>query len=293
MRYFVLFLGYFLFSCADDGVKETQLPQEEDVAATTQAAVPSLEKLWVTEGFAEPEGVAAAPMGGYFISNVSGGATDHDGSGWISLLSEDGQILDQHWATGLDAPKGMAVHNDILYVADINSVRLYDTTTGAPSGVVKIESAKFLNDVAAWQGDILVSDSRSATIYRLVAEGAEIWIEDEEMLGGVNGLLGDGDRLLISTMTTGTLFEADADRSLRDLGTGMIDADGIGIVPGGGYLVSAWRGDIFFASEKGEVSKLLDTRTEEISQNDLSVYGNLVIVPNWQPGTVTGWRIVR
>ena len=30
-----------------------------------------------------------------------------------------------------------------------------------------------------------------------------------------------------------------------------------------------------------------------ILQNDLKIFGDTVIVPNWQPGTVTAWRVVR
>lgn len=40
-------------------------------------------------------------------------------------------------------------------------------------------------------------------------------------------------------------------------------------------LVSAWRGDIFFVSDEGEVVKILDTRDEGVLQNDLSVFGDL------------------
>ena len=35
-------------------------------------SVASIEQAWVAEGFGSPEGVAAAPGGGYFISNVMG-----------------------------------------------------------------------------------------------------------------------------------------------------------------------------------------------------------------------------
>ena len=139
---------------------------------------------------------------------------------------------------------------------------------------------------------VYVSDSRLDRISRLDGEMATTWLEGDA-LDGVNGLLGVGDNLLISTMTTGTLYRADSDKNLSAIAEGMIDADGIGVVEGGGWLVSAWRGDIFSVSPEGEVTKLLDSREDEILQNDLSVFGDIVIVPNWQPGTVTAWRIVR
>ncbi|HBX98321.1 MAG TPA: hypothetical protein DEG72_15620, partial [Hyphomonas sp.] len=39
-------------------------------------SVASIEQAWIAEGFESPEGVAAAPDGGYFISNVVGEGTD-------------------------------------------------------------------------------------------------------------------------------------------------------------------------------------------------------------------------
>ena len=76
------------------------------------------------------------------------------------------------------------------------------------------------------------------------------------------------------------------------IATGMKDADGIGLVPGGGYLVSSWPGEIYHVSEDGVVTLMIDTKADGILQNDLSVFGDVVIVPNWEPGTVTAWKIV-
>ncbi|MGE6697067.1 hypothetical protein ACQKH5_05195 [Hyphomonas sp. NPDC076900] len=40
------------------------------------------------------------------------------------------------------------------------------------------------------------------------------------------------------------------------------------------------------------MTTLLDTQTGGILQSDLSVFGDVVIVPNWLPGTITAWRVV-
>jgi len=137
-----------------------------------------------------------------------------------------------------------------------------------------------------------VSDSGGARIYVLRAGGAETWLADER-LEGVNGVLGDGDRLLVTTMDGGELLSASPDGALTVLGGGMENADGVGPVPGGGWLVSSWPGQIFYVSPAGETTELIDTREAGIFQNDLTVFGNLVITPNWEPGTVTAQRIER
>lgn len=286
MRFFPLILTFLAAACSGGEPANETLQEVEDSAGVR------LVPLWVATGFSAPEGVAAAPNGGYFISNVEGDATTKDGEGWISILSEGGEIIEARFAEGLDAPKGMAVLNDVLYVADIDKVRMFDAETGENRGEIAVAGAEFLNDATAWKGAIYVSDSRLDRISRLDANTATTWLEGEA-LDGVNGLLGSGDKLLISTMTTGTLYQADSDMTLTVIADGMVDADGIGIVEGGGWLVSAWRGDIFSVSPEGDVTKLLDTREDEILQNDLSVFGDIVIVPNWQPGTVTAWQVVR
>ncbi|NWG92799.1 MAG: hypothetical protein HXY21_09875 [Parvularculaceae bacterium] len=273
-------------------------PEEATVGAPASAAQdskatvpPRLERLWIAEGFSAPEGVALAPDGAYFISNVAGEGEAKDGIGWIAKLSPEGDVIAEKFIEGLDAPKGMAVKDGVLYVADIDRVRSFDASTGAPQADISIDGARFLNDATVWKGEVYVSDSDAARIWRLGAEGPVVWREGEE-LAGVNGLLGVGDRLYVSTMSGGYLFEATAAGGWREIASGMIDADGIGLVPGGGFLVSSWPGEIHYVADDGAVSSLLNTRDAGVLQNDLTMFADIVIVPNWMPGTVTAWRIV-
>ena len=275
------------------GAIEAAVAAEEAAGPETAAAsAPRLEQLWVTEGFDAPEGAALAPDGSYFISNVAGDGSTRAGKGFISKLGTDGTVLMLRWAEGLDAPKGMTVLGDMLYVADIDRVVTFDAHTGTKLDTIGIEDAKMLNDMTVWQGEVLVSDSGAASIHRLTPEGPQLLGASTDW-AGINGVLGDGDRLLITTMTEGYLIELRSADSEDILARGMKDADGVGLVPGGGYLVSSWPGQIHYVSEDGQVTTLLDTQSEGILQNDLSVFGDVVIVPNWLPGTVTAWRVAR
>ena len=273
-----------LFACSGPGTAKQAGAQAKNTG------VPTLEKLWVRDGFSAPEGVAAAPGGGYFISNIAGTGAVKDGEGWVSRISGAGDILEERFVEGMNAPKGMAVHDGVLYVADIDMVRRFKLPDGGTLSAIPIDGAQFLNDATVWNGAVYVSDSRMKRIHRIDGDNASVWLESDA-LGGVNGLLGDGERLLITTMSEGALIEAGADGTLTKLADGMIDGDGVGLPASGDYLVSAWRGDIFFVSEDGVVAKLIDTREEGVSQNDLSVFGDMVIVPNLRPGTVTAWRV--
>ena len=259
------------------------------------AAVPELEPLWVADSFAAPESVVVAPDGSYLVSNV--GIDDGDaknGDGFISKMSPEGKVIDRYWAAKINGPKGLAIQDGKLYASDIDVVMVFDAAEGGLGKKIPVDGAVFLNGVTAWNGAIHVSDSGTGRIHRIENGVATLWLEDARF-GGINGVLGDGDRLLVSTMDTGSLFSVTADGTITEIATGMINADGIGLVPGGGYLVSSWPGQVHYVAEDGAVTTLIDTTGDEtpILQNDLKIFGDTVIVPNWQPGTVTAWRVVR
>lgn len=275
-----------------DAVEAAAQTEEAAEPATAAASAPRLEQLWVTEGFEAPEGAALAPDGSYFISNVAGDGSTKAGQGFVSKLGTDGTVLMLRWAEGLNAPKGMTVLGDTLYVADIDEVVTFDAHNGTKLDTIAIDGARMLNDMTVWNDEVIVSDSGTATIHKLTPDGVGLvgYSLDWE---GVNGVLGDGPRLLIATMKEGYLISLNGEVSEDIIARGMANADGIGLVPGGGYLVSSWPGQIHYVSEDGQVTTLLDTQEGGILQNDLSVFGDVVIVPNWMPGTVTAWRVAR
>jgi hypothetical protein len=294
MRLAIVALAALVSACSKAPAPDnaTQATPDKSVSSSS---VPGLAPLWIAQGFSEPEGVALSPDGAYFISNISGDDVAKDGAGWISKVSTDGAIIAPRFIDGLNAPKGMAVHDGFLYVADVDEVRTFDAVSAAAGAVIPIPGAVFLNDATVWKNEIYVSDSGTGRIWRLSAEGPVVWREGDEFKG-VNGLLGDKDRLLISTMTSGSLIEATAAGETRIIAKDMIDADGIGLVPselGGGYLVSAWPGEIYYVSVGGKVTSLRNTREAGVLQNDLTTFGDIVIVPNWVPGTVTAWRLTK
>ncbi|PKP80229.1 MAG: hypothetical protein CVT79_15305 [Alphaproteobacteria bacterium HGW-Alphaproteobacteria-18] len=260
--------------------------------AMAAASAPRLEQLWVTTGFDAPEGAALGPDGSYFISNVAGDGSAKAGNGFVSKVGTDGTVLMLRWADGLNAPKGMTVLGDTLYVADIDQIVTFDAHSGTKQDTIPIDGAKMLNDMTVWKDEVLVSDSGTASIHRLTADGPQLLGYSTDW-AGVNGVLGDGDRLLITTMAEGYLIDFRGADAEDILARGMKNADGVGLVPGGGYLVSSWPGQIHYVSEDGQVTTLQDTQEAGILQNDLSVFGDVVIVPNWMPGTVTAWRVVR
>jgi sugar lactone lactonase YvrE len=123
-----------------------------------------------SEGLQTPESVLYDSVSDtYLVSNINGKPTAKDNNGFISELNPDGSVANLKLVAGgenkvtLHAPKGMALVDGILYVADIDTVRMFERKPGlpcSPKGEVKIPRSSFLNDVAAGpDGKIYVSDS--------------------------------------------------------------------------------------------------------------------------------------
>ncbi len=137
--------------------------------AATLAQAPSPPILLRDVGFLGPEAALHDPEADvYLVSNSNGGRGNADGNGFISKVSPEGIVLELKWidgaaGAGLDAPKGMALVGDKLYVADLTTLRSFDRKTGQALGKVAIPAAQFLSDVSAAPGGTLyVSDSSLA-----------------------------------------------------------------------------------------------------------------------------------
>ena len=294
MRALACFSVLALFACSESAPPAETVPEEPAASAPAQdsmeAQAPSLELVWKASGFLNPEGVAFQGDT-IFISSVAGEGSGKDGEGWISRVSMSGEVLEERWVDGLNAPKGMAVRGEKLFVSDIDAYHVIDIPTAEIENTYTVEGAGFLNDITVWQGEVYVSDSGTATILQLDENGYKEWLSDER-LGGVNGLTANGDRLLIATMRSGSLFETLGDGDLSEIATGMENADGIGVLDDGSYVVSSWPGQIWHVSNAGKTTEIINTADDPIYQNDLTRVGDLIIVPNWQPGTVSAWRVV-
>ena len=94
------------------------------LCALCTAANAQLSQSWITEAKLEvPESVKYYEEGQcIFVSNIVGSPANKDGVGFISKLSLKGEVMHLKWIEGLDAPKGMAINDGILYVSNINEL---------------------------------------------------------------------------------------------------------------------------------------------------------------------------
>ncbi len=256
--------------------------------------IPSLTPLWSTSGFANPESVLTSERGDFlYVSNVNGEGGARDGNGFISKVSLDGGILEREWVKGLDAPKGLALVKDRLYVADVTALVEIDTRSGDVIARHDATGAGFLNDVAvAPDRTILVSDSAKARIYEWRDGRMETWLEHDQ-LRSINGLLPETRRLVVTTMQ-GKLLAVDWNtRQITSLAEGLGNADGVVALGDEAYLVGEWPGRLFHVTRAGTTSVLLDSRESKRYLNDFILVGARLIVPNWEPSSVSAYRLER
>jgi sugar lactone lactonase YvrE len=120
-------------------------------------------------GFKTPESVRYDSAGDvFYVSNINGSPVAKDDNGFISRMKPDGTIDSLELIAGgrggvtLNAPKGLALVGDTLWVADIDAVRAFNVRTGAVVATVDLTPfhAVFLNDVCVGgDGAIYVTDS--------------------------------------------------------------------------------------------------------------------------------------
>jgi hypothetical protein len=238
--------------------------------ATAAAAEPK--QLWELTGLKTPESALADLTSGViYVSNIDGQKTAKDGNGFISQVSLDGRMIKADWVTGLDGPKGMALRNGKLYVADIDQLVEIDVKEAKVVKKHPAQDAKFLNDVAGSSDDkIFVSDTATDTIWRLSEGKLEVWLKDGQ-LAGPNGLLVQGDQLLVASL--GKMGESGptgpgpllsitlADKAIKPIGDGkpLGHLDGIEALDATHFLLTDFiAGGLFSVdAETGNMDKLL------------------------------------
>lgn len=249
---------------------------------------------WRVGGLANPESVALSSDGRFlYVSNVNGEADAKDGNGFIARVSRDGELVEREWASGLNAPKGVALHDGALYVADIDELVVLDATSGAVLRRTTLPGARFLNDVAVTRdGLALIADSDGARIYGVTGASAEIWLE-HPLLDSVNGLLIEPDRIIATTMAGRLLAIDPASRAITILAEGLGDADGVAPLDGGRYLVSEWPGLLHVVSPGGAHETVIDSREEGRFLNDFLRVDDMLYQPHWEPSELSAYRLGR
>ena len=264
-------------------------------------AAPTLELVWETKGFEQPESFIADPKREYlFVSNIQGHPLEADGKGYITQLRLDGSIVKKEWVKGLDAPKGMAIVNNHLYVADLTKVRVYQLETAELVTTYDVPEASFLNDVSSDpEGNVYISDMFEGKIHRINNGKVALWYESRN-IDHPNGLQVDNGDLVIgdwghemkadfSTSSFGSLYRVNLQTKQEKRiagGNELGNLDGV-VVLGQAIITNDWiTGEVYLVKE-GHSHKLASF---PVGTADIGNLGHTILMPLMSNGVVRAYH---
>jgi len=293
MIVFATFLGCGQQS-GNSGEGENARENEETAEMKSKASKPELVHQWSTDTVMKvPESVCYDSGNDVlYVANIQGKPTAKDGEGFISRLSTGGEVLDLEWVTGIDAPKGMGVHEGMLYVTNIDEIVEINIANGKIANRYPCPGAQFANDIAINDaGVVFASDMAANKIYRLENGEVETWLESD-MLKSPNGLYTTSGHLMIgidgSVLKVG--FEGGTPET-HISNTGGID--GLEWVNEDYYIKSDWAGHVHLLHPDKEKQLILDTTDEEINAADIDFVPEtgMLYVPTFHDNRVMAYEL--
>ena len=263
-------------------------------AVCANAQQHQLVKKWETDTLLKtPESVLYDEAGKQlYVSNIDGQSWQKDGKGSIGKVGLDGKIIQVDWVTGLEAPKGMGLYNNKLYVADIDKVAVIDVKSASITQTIPVAGAQALNDLSIdKKGIVYVSDSRLKKLHR-IENGQVTTLLDSTSLKGPNGVLIEGDDLYV--VDAGGLYKVEKNKSLTKITEGIEGSvDGLQHVAGTDFLVTTWQGTIWYVKGDGRKQLLLDTRDQKSNTADIGYNAkeHILYVPTFFKNKIVAYEL--
>lgn len=211
----------------------------------------------ITTGLQHPESIISDGKF-YYATNIGEALspTAKDGDGSIYKLSLDGKLIEQRFnKSALNAPKGTAIVNGVLYVADVDRVVGLDIQTGEQVKEIDLASfgTSFLNDITVkddatlFVGSIDVSKIFVITL----SNPAKVDVLDVPEIKSPNGLYYNGPtnqlffvELVRNDLLQGKIGVIDWDKDNHPKMTYLSDLkgnfDGLQMIDRNTLLVSDW-----------------------------------------------------
>jgi len=249
----------------------------------------------------------------YLVSNINGNPLEKDNNGFISRVRPNGRMENVRWiAAGMNgvtlhAPKGMAAKGDTLFVADIDAVRLFDRTTGAPLGSRTITGASFLNDMCVGpDGTVYVTDTGikagpppsgfaeagTDALYQFGPGGRAVAVAQGQTLGRPNGITADAAGVIVVSFGSGEVYRIDPKTGRRtDLPKppkGQLD--GVERLADGSLLISSWEGQAVYRLSAGAYTTAVDSVP---SPADIGYDAKraVVLIPIFMQNKIEVWEV--
>lgn len=284
----LLFAGGVLIGSPGCESKRTSIGSSDTVlqktAENSPAPAKGFSKIRETKGFDAPESaVYDSTQDVWYVSNIAGDATTKDHNGFISRLKGDGTLDSLHFIKSgtdgalLDAPKGLALHGDTIWCADIDVARAFDKRTGKTLATVDFRPMKalMLNAIAIGpDGRVYITDTairqgkgqpqpQHVGPDRIFVIGPghkpSVAVQDSTM-DGPNGISWDAGQkhfLVVGFMGPNITTWAPGDKTVKRLTSGVGKFDGNEVLGDGRALVSSWADSSLYVLSRDSLTKVI------------------------------------
>lgn len=249
----------------------------------------------------------------WFVSNINGTPLQKDNNGYISRLRPDGAPYSVKFIEGgkkgvtLNAPKGLAISGDTLWVADIDVARAFNKRTGALIANVSTNGrARFLNGAAIGpDGAVYMTDTGVLfgskgevshpgpdQVFRITRSGAAAALTSAK-LEGPNGITWDPQRkrfVIVSFLGKGIYAWTPGNENVEAIGSGPGQHDGVVFLPDGRLLVTSWTDSSLFVLDNGQVRKVA-SKVPSPADIDVNPRDSRVAVPLLMENRVEFWDL--
>ncbi len=291
----ILMISMLGVSCKEKG-KTDKIKEDINQVKEASEKIPSLDLLWQTDTLlTTSESVLYnKTLDVVFVANVNNAPWEKDNNGFISTIDTKGNILELKWIEGLSGPKGMGIFGGKLYVNDIDRIVEIDIETQKITNDYPVDGEPQLNDITVSQaGVVYASGSNSNSIY--VLEKGELSILNMNTEGRLNGLLHQKEAIFFTDSGRKCFgiynFKSDASKILAE---GIGHGDGVIRLKTGDFIVSDWKGQVFYIdSTNWQKTLLLDTRENNIYAADIDYIPEtqMLLVPTFFHNNVMCYKL--
>lgn len=237
----------------------------------------------------------------YVVVNTGVPNATRPNDGYISLVNPDGTVNTLKWiqpaaantppnGVTLNDPRGSDIENGMLYVADIDTVRMFDMATGQPRGERVVPGAQTLNDLeVARDGTIYVTDTGTNKVHKITPQGQVSTFAEGEQVNRPNGVALDaeGNIVVVLIGTDDVLTYTPDGRLAKTEKSTDPGNDGLVILADGTKLISSVQRGTVARIRPNQPAESIATGIPNAASMTLDTKRNQLVIPQNQQNAIT------